>query len=81
MLGRVPDPSSLSQKDYERWKSRIIEDASFQGVPVERLILESFHASVEQFMKSPTSLACAGVLDSAMLCVDRYLSEGSNDVN
>jgi len=62
-------------KDYKDWKTRQMQLAEDSVFPPEYFILHSFYGVVEQYLHSPNSAACKGVLDSAMECVDKWLKE------
>ena len=62
-------------KDYKDWKSRISFEASCDGVDESEVVLKSYFGVVEQYLRSPESIACKGILDSVNDCVKNFLKE------
>jgi hypothetical protein len=62
-------------KTYEEWKSNMEFYSTTEGISPERMILSSFYSTIEQYLRSPNSLASKGVLTTACSCVKRYLEE------
>ena len=65
-------------KDYKDWRSRITFEASIDGVDESEIVLRTYFGAVEQYLRSPESLACKCVLDSANDCVKKFLEEKGN---
>ena len=65
-------------KDYKDWRARISAEASCDEVDESEIVLRSYFGVVEQYLKSPESKACKGILDSANDCIKKFLEEKGN---
>jgi len=60
-------------RTYEDWKKNIEFEAKEENISPESAVLRTYISVVEQYLKSPESLACKCVLDSATDCAKKYL--------
>jgi hypothetical protein len=62
-------------KNYDEWLQSIEFQSQEDNEDEALVILNSYYGVVDQYLKSPTSAATKGLLDSATECVKKYLRE------